>query len=35
VREQRPHGLTLEKVAYPADGLLAERQRVARAVRVR
>ncbi|MEV0735941.1 tRNA pseudouridine(38-40) synthase TruA [Streptomyces sp. NPDC050549] len=31
----RPHGLTLEEVAYPADGLLAERQRVARAVRVR
>ena len=31
----RPHGLTLEEVAYPADGLLGERQRVARAVRVR
>ncbi|MFF7332805.1 tRNA pseudouridine(38-40) synthase TruA [Streptomyces sp. NPDC008150] len=31
----RPHGLTLEEVAYPDDALLAERQRVARAVRVR
>ncbi|MFF0220621.1 tRNA pseudouridine(38-40) synthase TruA [Streptomyces sp. NPDC004629] len=29
----RPHGLTLEEVAYPADGLLAERQRQARRVR--
>nr|WP_223188684.1 tRNA pseudouridine(38-40) synthase TruA [Streptomyces sp. TRM68416] len=26
----RPHGLTLEEVAYPADELLAERQRQAR-----
>ncbi|MEU0686862.1 tRNA pseudouridine(38-40) synthase TruA [Streptomyces uncialis] len=26
----RPHGLTLEEVAYPADGLLAERSRAAR-----
>lgn len=31
----RPHGLTLEEVAYPDDALLAERQRVARAVRTR
>jgi len=29
----RPHGLTLEEVAYPADGLLAERQLLARRVR--
>ncbi|MDV9169611.1 tRNA pseudouridine(38-40) synthase TruA [Streptomyces sp. W16] len=29
----RPHGLTLEEVAYPADELLAERQRQARRVR--
>ncbi|MFJ5308619.1 tRNA pseudouridine(38-40) synthase TruA [Streptomyces sp. NPDC088350] len=29
----RPHGLTLEEVAYPADGLLAERQSQARRVR--
>ncbi|MET7483216.1 tRNA pseudouridine(38-40) synthase TruA [Streptomyces sp. NPDC005538] len=29
----RPHGLTLEEVAYPADGLLAERQLQARRVR--
>jgi tRNA pseudouridine38-40 synthase len=26
----RPHGLTLEEVGYPADDLLAERQRLAR-----
>lgn len=26
----RPHGLTLEEVAYPADELLAERSRAAR-----
>ncbi|MFI0240992.1 tRNA pseudouridine(38-40) synthase TruA [Streptomyces sp. NPDC016845] len=31
----RPHGLTLEEVAYPADELLAERQVKARRVRVR
>jgi tRNA pseudouridine38-40 synthase len=31
----RPHGLTLEEVAYPADELLMERQRQARRVRVR
>jgi tRNA pseudouridine38-40 synthase len=31
----RPHGLTLEEVAYPAAGLLLERQREARRVRVR
>ncbi|GGJ19532.1 tRNA pseudouridine(38-40) synthase TruA [Streptomyces brasiliensis] len=31
----RPHGLTLEEVAYPADELLLERQRQARRVRVR
>ena len=30
----RPHGLTLEEVAYPADGLLVERQRQARRMRV-
>lgn len=29
----RPHGLTLEEVAYPADDRLAERQRQARRVR--
>ncbi|MGW5637414.1 tRNA pseudouridine(38-40) synthase TruA [Streptomyces sp. NPDC003832] len=29
----RPHGLTLEEVAYPADDQLAERQRQARRVR--
>jgi tRNA pseudouridine38-40 synthase len=29
----RPHGLTLEEVAYPADELLGERQRAARRVR--
>lgn len=29
----RPHGLTLEEVAYPADGQLAERQLQARRVR--
>ncbi|MGW7241848.1 tRNA pseudouridine(38-40) synthase TruA [Streptomyces sp. NPDC054804] len=29
----RPHGLTLEEVAYPADDRLAERQREARRVR--
>ncbi|MFE7975415.1 tRNA pseudouridine(38-40) synthase TruA [Streptomyces shenzhenensis] len=29
----RPHGLTLEEVAYPADELLAERQSQARRVR--
>ncbi|MFJ4687390.1 tRNA pseudouridine(38-40) synthase TruA [Streptomyces sp. NPDC091377] len=29
----RPHGLTLEEVAYPADPLLGERQREARRVR--
>ena len=29
----RPHGLTLEEVAYPADELLAERQVLARRVR--
>ncbi|MFE2040069.1 tRNA pseudouridine(38-40) synthase TruA [Streptomyces sp. NPDC059477] len=29
----RPHGLTLEEVAYPADSLLRERQREARRVR--
>ncbi|MBK3575261.1 tRNA pseudouridine(38-40) synthase TruA [Streptomyces sp. MBT65] len=29
----RPHGLTLEEVAYPADALLAERQTQARRVR--
>jgi len=29
----RPHGLTLEEVAYPADELLAERQVMARRVR--
>lgn len=29
----RPHGLTLEEVGYPADGLLAQRQRQARRVR--
>ncbi|MGW3957676.1 tRNA pseudouridine(38-40) synthase TruA [Streptomyces sp. NPDC004752] len=29
----RPHGLTLEEVAYPADALLAERQRQSRRVR--
>ncbi|MGP2435726.1 tRNA pseudouridine(38-40) synthase TruA [Streptomyces sp. JW3] len=29
----RAHGLTLEEVAYPADGLLAKRQRAARRVR--
>ncbi|MFI7383159.1 tRNA pseudouridine(38-40) synthase TruA [Streptomyces sp. NPDC049813] len=31
----RPHGLTLEEVAYPADALLSERARQARRVRVR
>ncbi|MBK3567305.1 tRNA pseudouridine(38-40) synthase TruA [Streptomyces sp. MBT62] len=31
----RPHGLTLEEVAYPADESLMERQRLARRVRVR
>lgn len=31
----RPYGLTLEEVGYPADELLAERQRQARRVRVR
>ncbi|MEU6395254.1 tRNA pseudouridine(38-40) synthase TruA [Streptomyces sp. NPDC046939] len=31
----RPHGLTLEEVAYPADELLAARQTQARRVRVR
>jgi tRNA pseudouridine38-40 synthase len=31
----RPHGLVLEEVGYPADELLAERQRQARRVRVR
>lgn len=29
----RPHGLTLEEVAYPADGLLAARAQEARNVR--
>ncbi len=29
----RPHGLTLEEVGYPADGLLAERARQARTLR--
>ncbi|GAA1521456.1 tRNA pseudouridine(38-40) synthase TruA [Streptomyces albidochromogenes] len=29
----RPHGLTLEEVGYPADALLAERARQARAMR--
>lgn len=29
----RPHGLTLEEVAYPADELLAVRAREARNVR--
>ncbi|MGW7195930.1 tRNA pseudouridine(38-40) synthase TruA [Streptomyces chryseus] len=29
----RPHGLTLEEVGYPADGLLAERARQARNMR--
>ncbi len=29
----RPHGLTLEEVGYPEDGLLAERARLSRAVR--
>ncbi|MGW1909715.1 tRNA pseudouridine(38-40) synthase TruA [Streptomyces sp. NPDC002076] len=31
----RPHGLTLEEVAYPADDRLLERQRQARRLRVR
>jgi tRNA pseudouridine38-40 synthase len=29
----RPHGLTLEEVGYPADDLLAERNRTARRLR--
>ena len=33
VKVSRPHGLTLEQVAYPADGELADRAREARAVR--
>jgi tRNA pseudouridine38-40 synthase len=30
----RPYGLTLEEVGYPADELLAERNRAARRLRV-